>query len=126
MLILRLSRKRYKVANKVKRWKRRRIRDHTLKPIRLMKTVAVGIRSYVATMTNIANQSRCLSSLPLSSISCADCCRHSFVMNISVEWKFLLSIEGMLITESISSIFAWPPPVLTNPHRRYIDRMTFL
>ena len=31
----------------------RRIRDHTLKPIRLTKTVVVHIRSYVATMTNI-------------------------------------------------------------------------
>ena len=55
MPISRLSRKRYKVANKVKRWRMRRIRDRTLKPIRLTKTVAVHIRSYVATMTNIAS-----------------------------------------------------------------------
>ena len=58
MLISRISRKRYKVANKAKRWRRKRIRDHTSKPIRLMKTVAVDIRSYVAMMTNIANQSK--------------------------------------------------------------------
>ena len=45
--------KRYKVANKVKRWRTRRIRDHTRKPTRLTKTVAVDIRSYVATMINI-------------------------------------------------------------------------
>ena len=44
MLILRLSRKRYKVANKVKKLRRIRIRGHTPKPIRLMKTVAVDIR----------------------------------------------------------------------------------
>ena len=50
--------RRYKVANKVKRWRRKRRRDHTLKPIRLIKTVAVDIRSYAATMTNIANQSK--------------------------------------------------------------------
>ena len=51
-----LSRKRYKVANKVKRWRIRRIRDHTQKSIKLMKTVVVHIRSYVAMMTNIVNQ----------------------------------------------------------------------
>ena len=45
--------KRYKVANKVKRWRMRRIRDHTRKPTRLTKTVAVHIRSYVAMMINI-------------------------------------------------------------------------
>ena len=50
--------KRYKVANKVKRWGRRRIKDHTLKPIRVMETVAMDIRSYVATKRNIANQSK--------------------------------------------------------------------
>ena len=50
--ISRLSRKRYRVL----RWKMRRIRDHTLKPIRLTKIVVVHIRSYVATMTNIVNQ----------------------------------------------------------------------
>ena len=55
MLILRLSRKRCKVVDKAKRWRRRRIRNHTLKPIRLMKTVAVDIRSYVATMINTVN-----------------------------------------------------------------------
>ena len=37
------------------RWRMRRIRDPTRKPIRPMKTVAVGIRSYVAMMTNIAS-----------------------------------------------------------------------
>ena len=36
-------RKRYKVANKMKRWRMRRIGDHTRKPIRLMKTVAMDI-----------------------------------------------------------------------------------
>ena len=36
--------KRYKVANKVKRWRMKRIRDHTPKPIRLTKTVAMDIR----------------------------------------------------------------------------------
>ena len=36
--------KRYKVANKVKRWRRIRIGDHTRKPIRLTKTVAMDIR----------------------------------------------------------------------------------
>ena len=50
--------KRYKVVDKVKRWRRKRRRDHTLKPIRLMKTVTVDIRSYVAMMTKIANQSK--------------------------------------------------------------------
>ena len=34
--------KRCKVANKVKKWRRRRIRDHTPKPIRLTKTVDCG------------------------------------------------------------------------------------
>ena len=33
--------KKVKVANKVLRWRMRRIRDHTLKPIRLTKTVVV-------------------------------------------------------------------------------------
>ena len=47
--------RRYKVANKVKRWRRIRIGDHTRKPIRLMKTVAMDIRLYVATMTDIVN-----------------------------------------------------------------------
>ena len=55
MPISRLSLKRYKVANKVKRWRRTRIGDHTPKPIRLTKTVAMDIRLYVATMTNIVN-----------------------------------------------------------------------
>ena len=41
MLISRLSRKRCKVKNKVKRWRMRRIRDHTQKPARLMKTVVM-------------------------------------------------------------------------------------
>ena len=50
----RLSRKRYKVVNKVKRWRRRR--DRTPKLIRLMKTVAMDIRLYVATKRNIVNQ----------------------------------------------------------------------
>ena len=36
-------------CNKVKRWRR----DHTPKPIRLMKTVAMDTRSYVATKINI-------------------------------------------------------------------------
>ena len=36
--------KRYKVANKVKRWRRIRIGDHTRKPTRLMKTVVMDIR----------------------------------------------------------------------------------
>ena len=48
-----LSRKRYKVATKVKRWRMRRIRDHTQKLTRLTKTVAVHIRSYVAMMINM-------------------------------------------------------------------------
>ena len=55
MPISRLSHKRYKVANKVKKRRMRRIRDHTRKPIRLTKTVAMDIRLYVATMTNIVN-----------------------------------------------------------------------
>ena len=45
--------KRYKVTNKVKRWRMRRIRDLTRKPTRLAKTVAVHIRSYAAMMINI-------------------------------------------------------------------------
>ena len=49
-------RKRYIAADEVKSWRWRRVRDHTLKPIRLMKTVAVDIWLYVAMMTNIANQ----------------------------------------------------------------------
>ena len=60
MLISRLSRKRCKVVNKVKRWRMRRIRDHTQKPTRLTKTVVVHIRSYVAMMTNIVNQFKCI------------------------------------------------------------------
>ena len=55
MPILRLSLKRYKVANKVERWRRIRIGDDTRKPVRLMKIVAMDIRLYVATMTNIVN-----------------------------------------------------------------------
>ena len=55
MPILRLSRKRYKVVNKVKKRRRIRIGDHTPKPVRLTKTVAMDIRLYVATMTNIVN-----------------------------------------------------------------------
>ena len=55
MPISRLSLKRYKVANKVKRWRKIRIGDHTPKPIRLTKTVAMDIRLYVATMTNTVN-----------------------------------------------------------------------
>ena len=39
--------KRYKVVDKAKRWRRRRKRDHTPKLIRLMKTVAMDIWSYV-------------------------------------------------------------------------------
>ena len=46
---------RYGNANKVKRWRSIRIGDHTRKPIRLTKTVAMDIRLYVATMTNIVN-----------------------------------------------------------------------
>ena len=53
MPISRPSRKRFKVANKVKRWIMRRIRDHTRKPARLTKTVVMDIRSYVAMMINI-------------------------------------------------------------------------
>ena len=56
MLILKLSQKRYKVVDKAKR--RRRTIDHTPKLIRLMKTVAMDIRSYGATKRNIANQSK--------------------------------------------------------------------
>ena len=78
--------------------------------------VNYNIYSWYYFVTSPHSIARRLSSLPLSSISCANCCRHFFVMNISVEWKFVLSIEGILIRESISSIFAWPPPVLTNPH----------
>ena len=48
-----ITKKRYKAVNKVKRWRRTRIGDHTPKPIRLTKTVAMDIRLYVATMTNI-------------------------------------------------------------------------
>ena len=55
MPISRLSRKRYKVVDKAKRWRRRR-RDHTPKLIRLMKTVAMDIRWFVATKINIVNQ----------------------------------------------------------------------
>ena len=36
--------KSYKVANKVMTWRMRRIRDHTCKPVRLTKTVAMDIR----------------------------------------------------------------------------------
>ena len=49
MLISRLSRKRYKVVD-------RTITNHTLKPTKIMKTVAMDIRSYVATKINIVNQ----------------------------------------------------------------------
>ena len=56
MPISRLSQKRYKAVDKAKRW-RRKI-DHTPKLIRLMKTVAMHIRSYVATKINITNQSK--------------------------------------------------------------------
>ena len=44
MPISRLLRKRCKVANKVKRWRMRRIRDHTWNPTRLTKTVVMGTR----------------------------------------------------------------------------------
>ena len=43
--------KKYKVVDRM-------MTNHTPKPIRLMKTVAMDIRSYVATTTNIANQSK--------------------------------------------------------------------
>ena len=49
MPISRLSRKRYKVVD-------RTITNHTLKPIKIMKTVAIDIRSYVATKINIVNE----------------------------------------------------------------------
>ena len=57
---------RYGNANKVKRWRRIRIGDHTRKPIRLTKTVAMDIRLYVATMTNIVNT---LSSIEVKTLS---------------------------------------------------------
>ena len=72
MPISRLSRKRYKVVDKAKRWRRRR--DHTPKLIRLMKTVAMDIRSYDATKTNIANQSK----------------------HIEVKMRFINSLKGCL------------------------------
>ena len=49
MLISRLSRKQYKAVD-------RTITNHTLKPIKIMKTVAMDIKSYVATKINIVNQ----------------------------------------------------------------------
>ena len=49
MQILKLSRKKCKVVD-------RTITNHTLKPIRLMKAVAMDTTSYVAIMTHIVNQ----------------------------------------------------------------------
>ena len=49
MLISRLSRKRFKVVNLT-------MINHTEKPIRLMKTVAMDIKSSVAIKINIVNQ----------------------------------------------------------------------
>ena len=49
MLISRLSRKRFKVVNLM-------MISHTQKPIRLMKTVAMDIKSYIAIKINIINQ----------------------------------------------------------------------
>ena len=51
MPISKLSRKRYKVVD-------RTITNHTPKPIRLMKTVAMDTKSSVATKTNIVNHSK--------------------------------------------------------------------
>ena len=53
MPISKLSRKRYKVVD-------RKITNHTPKPIRIMKTVAMDTKSSVATKTNIVNQSKCI------------------------------------------------------------------
>ena len=50
--------KKVQSCKRMKRWRRKRIRDRTPKPIRLMKTVAVDTRSYVAMITNITNQSK--------------------------------------------------------------------
>ena len=44
MLISRLSLKRYKVANKVKRWRRIRIGDHTPKPIQTHEDCGYGYK----------------------------------------------------------------------------------
>ena len=49
MLISRLSRKRFKVVNLT-------MINHTQKPIRLMKTVAMDTKSYVTITISIANQ----------------------------------------------------------------------
>ena len=49
MLISRLSRKRLKVVNLT-------MINHTQKPNRLIKTVAMDIKSYVAVKINIVNQ----------------------------------------------------------------------
>ena len=49
MPISRLSRKRYKVVDRM-------ITNHTLKPIKIMNNMAMDIRSYVAAKINIVNQ----------------------------------------------------------------------
>ena len=76
--------KRYKVANKVKRWKMRRIRDRTLKPTRLTKTVVVHIRLYVAMMTNIVNQSKCIEVKMLSTNSWRRCLKRWNTVKLSL------------------------------------------
>ena len=53
MLISRLSRKSFKVVNLT-------MINHTQKPIRLMKTVAMDIKLYLATMISIQGLLRCI------------------------------------------------------------------
>ena len=53
MLISRLSRKRFNVVNLS-------IINHTLKPLRLMKTAAMDIRLYVAIMISTQSLLRCI------------------------------------------------------------------
>ena len=53
MLILKLLQTKYKVVDKI-------MINHTLRLIRLMKTVVMVIKLFVVMMTNIQNQHRCI------------------------------------------------------------------
>ena len=71
-------------CEQVKKWKMRRIRDHTQKPIRLTKTVVVHIRSYVAMMTNIVNQSKRMEVKMLSTNLWRRCLKRSNTAKLSL------------------------------------------
>ena len=73
-----------KVVNEVKKWRMRRIRDHIWNPIRPMTTVAMGIRSYVAMMTNIANQSKRIEVETLSTNIWKRCSKRSNTAKLSL------------------------------------------